>query len=210
MFSQEIWKWIRLETRIKFCFGSLQDKHHSPEEHCEFDAWRNRTMREKQTWRQREEEPLWFRDAFIRGTEAELDEWRTLRGTQAAERGEMSFGMTDKVSAKRCCLYQLFPLCVWLLRRQAEQRRPTGLGRRARRRGAQRDKKLISSPPRPAVLPSQQDDRTDTQQQEEMAFSFLRWALRLDLVSLKHSDLLGSEGSGADQILLSGRPDRQA
>lgn len=65
--------------------------------------------------------------------------------------------MTDKVSAARCCLYQLFPHCVWLSRRWAAQRCPQGLERRRTGRGAWRDKNLISLQPfvaSPSILPS--------------------------------------------------------
>lgn len=73
----------------------------------------------------------------------------TLRaGVETGERGEnVSLAMTDKVSAARCCLYQLFPHCVWLLRRWAAQRCPPGLERRRTARGAWRDKNLISLQP---------------------------------------------------------------
>lgn len=63
------------------------------------------------------------------------------------KRRNVSFGVTDKVSAARCCLYQLFPHCVWLLRRWAAQRCPPGLERRRTGRGAWRDKNLISLQP---------------------------------------------------------------
>ena len=78
-------------------------------------------------------------------------------------RGEIvSLWMTDKVSAARCFLYQLFPHCVWLSRRWAAQRCPPGLERRRTGRGAWRDKNLISLQPfvaSPSILPSQEDDR---------------------------------------------------
>lgn len=73
-------------------------------------------------------------------------------------RGEtVSLWMTDKVSAARCCLYQLFPHCVWLSRRWMAQRCPQGLERRRTGRGAWRDKNLISLQPfvaSPSILPS--------------------------------------------------------
>lgn len=59
----------------------------------------------------------------------------------------MSFGVTDKVWAVGCCLYQLSPHCVWLLRRWAVQRCPPGLERRRTGWGAWRDKNLISLQP---------------------------------------------------------------
>lgn len=67
---------------------------------------------------------------------------------QVEKRGEnVSLGMTNKVSAERCCLYQLFPHCVWLSRRWGAQRCPQGLQRRRTGRGALRDKNLISLQP---------------------------------------------------------------
>lgn len=71
--------------------------------------------------------------------------------------------MTDKVSAARCRLYQLFPHCVWLLRRRAAQRCPQGLERRRTGRRAWRDKNLISSQPlvaSPSIPPSSNPRRT--------------------------------------------------
>lgn len=69
------------------------------------------------------------------------------RGEDRRKRRNVSFGVTDKVLAARCCLYQLFPHCVWLLRRWAAQRCPPGLERRRTGRGAWRDKNLISLQP---------------------------------------------------------------
>lgn len=84
---------------------------------------------------------------------------------QVEKRGEnVSLGMTNKVS-ERCCLYQLFPHCVWLSRRWAAQRCPQGLQRRRTGRGAWRDKNLISLQPflclplHPLILPSREDGR---------------------------------------------------
>lgn len=84
------------------------------------------------------------------------------QGWKTGGRGEsVSLWMTDKVSAVRCCLYQLFPHSVWLARRWAAQRCPPGLERRRTGRGAWKDKNLISLQPfvaSPSMLPSLEDD----------------------------------------------------
>lgn len=85
---------------------------------------------------------------------------------RSGERGEnVSLGMTDKVSAVRCCLYQLFPYCVWLSRRWVAQRCPPGLKRRRTGRGAWRDKNLISLQPFVAspTIPSSSHPRRTTE-----------------------------------------------
>lgn len=90
----------------------------------------------------------------------------TLSEVETGERGEnVSLGMTDKVSAARCCLYQLFPHCVWLSRRWAAQRCPPGLERRRTGRGAWRDKNLISLQPFVASpsIPSSSHPRRTTE-----------------------------------------------
>lgn len=98
----------------------------------------------------KEETVQWIKSFWIR--------LKALGEEKTGGRGEIvSLWMTDKVSAASCCLYQLFPHCVWLSRRWAAQRCPPGLERRRTGRGAWRDKNLISLQPfvaSPSILPS--------------------------------------------------------